>query len=54
LANIYAQIDRLEKTKINVTEHSRKAEEYYFIALIGSLLLLTEFFFRKTVLQTLP
>jgi Ca-activated chloride channel family protein len=54
LAKIYAQIDRLEKTKINVTEHSRKAEEYYFIALIGSLLLLTEFFFRKTVLQTLP
>lgn len=54
LAKIYAQIDRLEKTKINVTEHSRKAEEYYFIALIGSLLLLTEFFFRKTILQTLP
>jgi len=54
LAKIYAQIDRLEKTKINVTEHSRKAEEYYFIALIGSLLLLVEFFFRKTILQTLP
>ena len=54
LAKIYAQIDRLEKTKINVTEHSRKAEEYYFFALIGSLLLLTEFFFRKTILQTLP
>jgi Ca-activated chloride channel family protein len=54
LAKIYSQIDKLEKTKINVTEHSRKAEEYYFIALIGSLLLLTEFFFRKLVLQTLP
>ncbi|MCZ4408515.1 VWA domain-containing protein [Cryomorphaceae bacterium 1068] len=54
LAKIYAQIDRLEKTKINVTEHSRKAEEYYFIALIGSLLLLSEFFFRKTILQMLP
>ncbi|MEM9051617.1 MAG: VWA domain-containing protein [Bacteroidota bacterium] len=54
LAKIYAQIDRLEKTKINVTEHSRKSEEYYFIALIGSILLLSEFFFRKTILQTLP
>jgi len=54
LAKIYAQIDRLEKTKINVTEHSRKAEEYYLIALIGSLLLLSEFFFRKVILQTLP
>ncbi|MCH2216098.1 MAG: VWA domain-containing protein [Flavobacteriales bacterium] len=54
LAKIYAQIDRLEKTKINVTEHSRKSEEYYLIALIGSILLISEFFFRKTILQTLP
>lgn len=54
LAKIYAQIDRLEKTKINVTEHSRKAEEYYLFALIGSLLLFCEYLFRQTVLQTLP
>jgi len=54
LAKIYAQIDRLEKTKINVTEHSRKAEEYYMIALLGSIFLFAEFFMRKTLLQTLP
>jgi Ca-activated chloride channel family protein len=54
LKKIYAEIDRLEKTKINVTEHSRKSEEYYFLALIGSLLLFAEFLFRQTALQTLP
>lgn len=54
LAKIYGKIDQLEKTKINVTEHSRKAEEYYMFALMGSLLLLGEFFFRQTALQTLP
>jgi len=54
LAKIYAKIDQLEKTKINVTEHSRKAEEYYLFALVGSLLLIGEYFFRQTALQTLP
>ena len=54
LAKIYGQIDKLEKTKINVTEHSRKAEEYYIFALIGSILLFAEFLFGKTLIQTLP
>jgi Ca-activated chloride channel family protein len=54
LAKIYAQIDRLEKTKINVTEHSRKAEEYYLFALFGSIVLLGEFLFRKLIVKSLP
>jgi Ca-activated chloride channel family protein len=54
LAKIYGRIDKMEKTKINVTEHSRKSEEYYLFALIGSILLLAEYFFRTTVIQTLP
>ncbi len=54
LAEIYSEIDRLEKTKINVTEHSRHAEEFYIFALIGSALLLGEYLFRTLYLQTLP
>ncbi len=54
LANIYKEIDRLEKTKINVTEHSRHAEEFFWIAVVGTCLLFGEFFFRSLILQTLP
>lgn len=54
LANIYQEIDRLEKTKINVTEHSRHAEEFFWFAVFGAGLLLSEFFFRSLILQTLP
>jgi len=54
LANIYQEIDRLEKTKINVTEHSRHAEEFFWIAVVGTCLLFGEFFFRSLILQTLP
>ena len=54
LANIYQEIDRLEKTKINVTEHSRHAEEFLIFALIGAGLLFGEYLFRTLILQTLP
>jgi Ca-activated chloride channel family protein len=54
LANIYSEIDRLEKTKINVTEHSRKSEEFFWFAVIGSGLLLLEFLFRELIIQKLP
>lgn len=54
LSEIYQQIDKLEKTKINVTEHSRHAEEYFWFALIGSALLFFEFLFRNIVIQSLP
>lgn len=54
LAEIYAEIDRLEKTKINVTEHSRKTEEFSLFAFlaIGSLGL--EFLIKHLLLKTIP
>lgn len=54
LTEIYKQIDKLEKTKIKVTEHSRHAEEFFWFAVVGASLLFLEFLFRNTALQTLP
>jgi Ca-activated chloride channel family protein len=54
LADIYQEIDRLEKTKINVTEHSQKAEEYYWLAVLASLLVAAEFIVKYIVTRTLP
>ncbi len=54
LADIYSEIDRLEKTKISVTEHSQKAEEFFWFAALASILLIAEFLFKTLFLRTLP
>ncbi|MBL4625197.1 MAG: VWA domain-containing protein [Flavobacteriales bacterium] len=48
LADIYRQIDELEKSKINVTEFRKKSEEFKPWALVGLLFLLAEFILRNT------
>ncbi len=53
LAQIYSQIDKLEKTKINVTEHSQRSEEFYLFAWIGITVLALEFLLRYLFLRTL-
>ncbi len=54
LKSIYEEIDRLEKTRIEVTEHRKKTEQFYAFALVGGGLLLLEFLLRYTVLRTTP
>ena len=54
LRNIYQEIDKLEKTKINVREYSKKNEEFYVFALIAFLLLLLEILLRNTFLKRIP
>jgi len=54
LENIYAEIDQLEKSKIDVTEFSRKNEEFLLFALIAAVLLLIEILLRYTVFKTIP
>lgn len=51
LTEIYTEIDRLEKSKINVQELSRKREEFMPLALIMAALLLLEIILRYTVLR---
>lgn len=54
LAEIYAEIDKLEKSKIEVKEYSKKQEEYLFFALAAALLILLELILRNTYLRTVP
>jgi Ca-activated chloride channel family protein len=54
LRQIYQEIDRLEKSKINVKEFSRKEEEYFPFVMAGFVILLLDFVLRKTVLRSIP
>ena len=54
LAEIYEQIDALEKSKISVTEHSRKTDLYFSFAMWGAVLLAFEFLIRSIILRTTP
>ena len=54
LQNIYQEIDKLEKTKMNVKKFSKKYEAYQPFALAAVLLLLLEILLRITVFRKLP
>lgn len=54
LVGIYTEINRMEKSKIDVTEFRRKSEEFIPWALAGMLLLLVELLLRYTVFRRLP
>lgn len=54
LRGIYQEIDRLEKTRVKVTEHSRRNEEYKDVLLAGCSLLLLSLLLAHTVLRTTP
>jgi Ca-activated chloride channel family protein len=48
LAEIYQEIDKLERSKIDVTEFKRKHEEYLPLAIFALGMLLLEFLLRNT------
>jgi Ca-activated chloride channel family protein len=54
LKEIFDQIDKLEKTKINISAYSHKTEKFYLFALIAAVLLLIEWIFRYTILRSIP
>src|SRR5471030_254275 len=51
LKNIYEQIDKLEKAKIDVTEYHKKTEVFLPFALIALLFLMLEFIFKNTLFK---
>lgn len=51
LKEIYDQIDKLEKAKINVTQYHKKSEEFLPFACIAILLLFVEFFLKNTIFK---
>lgn len=54
LKQIYNEIDRMEKTIIEVTEFRRKGEEFLPLVIAGLLLLFAEGISRYTFLKTTP
>lgn len=54
LQEVYKEIDRLEKSKIDVTEFSRKKEEFLPFVILALLLLTFEFVIRFVVLKLVP
>jgi Ca-activated chloride channel family protein len=54
LKNIYAEIDKLEKTKVEVSEYKRYSEEYLPWLMAAGLFLLLEMVLRYTLLKSLP
>jgi Ca-activated chloride channel family protein len=54
LAEIYKEIDAMEKTKTEVQEYTKKSEEFLIFALLAFVFLISEIVLRNTVLRTLP
>ena len=54
LKEVYQEIDKLEKTKLNVKEFSKREEEYEIFALVAFLCILLELILRNTVLKKIP
>jgi len=54
LAEIYKEIDKLEKSKMEVHEFSKKEEQYLKFALAGALLLLLGLFLKTTIFRNIP
>ena len=54
LERIYEEIDKLEKTEIEVTSIKRYSEEFHRFAFLGLLFLALEILLRYTVLRTIP
>ena len=54
LQQIYKEIDKLEKSKLNVKEYSKRYEAYQPYAIAAVILLLLEILLRITVFRKLP
>lgn len=54
LKSIYQEIDKLEKTKIDINAYKRYTELFFIYAFIGLVALLLEIVLRYTVFKSLP
>jgi Ca-activated chloride channel family protein len=54
LQQIYKEIDKLEKSKLNVKKYSKRYEAYQPYAIAAIILLLLEILLRITVFRKLP
>ncbi len=54
LKDIYAEIDKMEKTILDTQDYSSRKEEYFLFLLSGLVLLISEVFLRYTVVKNIP
>lgn len=54
LEEVYAEIDKLEKSKIEVNDRTQREEEYWYFGLIALVLLVGEMVFRRLFVRELP
>ena len=54
LSEIYTQIDKMEKTKVDVKQFSKKEEKYLFLSLIAAVLLFIDILLRNTIFRNIP
>ena len=54
LRDIYNEIDKLERTKLNVQQYQEYEELYQLFALLAILFLMIELLLRYTVLRRIP
>ena len=54
LEEVYQEIDKLEKTKLNVRQFSKRDERYEWFALAALLCVLLEVLLRNTILKKIP
>jgi len=54
LREIYRIIDKLEKSKIDVREYSKKQEKYLWVAFAAAIILSGEILLKNTVLKNIP
>jgi Ca-activated chloride channel family protein len=53
LIQVYSEIDKLEKSKIDVRQFSRKEEQYFIPAVVAFCLLVLEILIRNTLIRNL-
>jgi len=54
LEEVYSEIDKLERSKIEVTEYNKREERYRIFGVIALALLASEFILRSTVFRSIP
>jgi Ca-activated chloride channel homolog len=54
LRSIYQEIDKMEKSKVNIKEYSRKEEEFSRFAIAGLSFLVLAIFIKQLILRSIP
>jgi Ca-activated chloride channel family protein len=54
LEQVYAEIDKLERSKIDVVEHNKREERFRIFGFIALALIALEFALRTTIFRSIP